>query len=416
MTGLDWKSDSAATVIHPLLKGNGRIHLNGTGGVKFQKPGSRFRSGFSRYSSENVASVRIVGYDESLRRFMLEFELNILPLSIDNAHVDVRTLLALEDGRYFEGESFGATGTRVGEICFNTAMTGYQEVLTDPSYRGQIVAMTYPLIGNYGINSLDQESHSPHVRGFVIEELTEVPSNWRSEMSLDEYLRKWNIPGAKGIDTRALTRHLRTRGAMKACLTTEEISPEEATQRAIEGEGVIGMDYVREVSTKKIYRWDPEDKLSAPWSIRTNADGQAEPALPPIRFRIAAYDYGIKENILRLLRQKGFGVTVVPATTSAEEALALNPDGIFLSNGPGDPAALALCPQNRARFNGQKTDLRDLSRPSNSRLRVRRIDIQIEIRPSRRQSAGKRFAHRQSGDHRAKSRIRRRSGVASLRC
>ena len=252
----------------------------------------------------------------------------------------MRTLLALEDGRYFEGESFGATGTRVGEVCFNTAMTGYQEVLTDPSYRGQIVAMTYPLIGNYGINSLDQESSSPHVRGFVIEELTEIPSNWRSEMSLDEYLRKWSIPGAKGIDTRALTRHLRTRGAMKACLTTENISPEEATQTAIEGDGVIGMDYVREVSTKKIYRWDPEDKLSEPWSIAQPQDGDGKRALSPARFRVAAYDYGIKENILRLLRQKGFQVTVVPAITSADEVLSLDPDGIFLSNGPGDPAAL----------------------------------------------------------------------------
>jgi carbamoyl-phosphate synthase small subunit len=251
----------------------------------------------------------------------------------------MRVLLALEDGRFFEGESFGATGTRVGEICFNTAMTGYQEVLTDPSYRGQIVAMTYPLIGNYGINSTDQESCSPHVRGFVIEELTEVPSNWRSEMSLDEYLRKWNILGAKGIDTRALTRHLRTRGAMKACLTTENISPEEAAQRAIDGEGVIGMDYVREVSTSEIYQWDPEDRLSAPWSIAA-ANGGSNPALPPVKFWIVAYDYGIKQNILRLLRQKGFGVTVVPASTTADEALALNPDGIFLSNGPGDPAAL----------------------------------------------------------------------------
>ena len=250
---------------------------------------------------------------------------------------EMRALLALEDDRFFEGESFGATGTTVGEMCFNTAMTGYQEVLTDPSYRGQIVAMTYPLIGNYGINSLDQESRSPHVRGFVIEELTEVPSNWRSEMSLDEYLRKWKIPGAQGIDTRALTRHLRTRGAMKACLTTEQISPEEATKRAIHGEGVIGMDYVREVSTREIYPWDPEDKLSAPWSI---APGNGGRALPPIKFRIAAYDYGIKENILRLLRQKGFGVTVVPASAGADEVLALDPDGIFLSNGPGDPAAL----------------------------------------------------------------------------
>ena len=252
---------------------------------------------------------------------------------------DMRALLALEDGRFFEGESFGATGTRVGEVCFNTAMTGYQEVLTDPSYRGQIVAMTYPLIGNYGTNSLDQESGSPHVRGFIIEELTEVPSNWRSEMSLGEYLQKWKIPGVQGIDTRALTRHLRTRGAMKACLTTEEISPEDATRRAIEGEGVIGMDYVREVSTPEIYQWDPDDKLSAQWSI-ASGNGGSKRALPSIRFRIAAYDYGMKENILRLLRQKGFGVTVVPASTTADEVLSIDPDGIFLSNGPGDPAAL----------------------------------------------------------------------------
>ena len=266
---------------------------------------------------------------------------------------DMRALLALEDGRFFEGESFGATGRCVGEVCFNTAMTGYQEVLTDPSYRGQIVAMTYPLIGNYGTNSLDQESRSPHVRGFVIEELSEIPSNWRSEMSLDEYLKKWNIPGAQGIDTRALTRHLRTRGAMKACLTTEEISPEEATQEAIKGEGVIGMDYVREVSACEIYQWDPEDKLSEPWSIRSN-NGGINPTLPPIRFRIVAYDYGIKENILRLLRQKGFGVTVVPANTTAEEALALNPDGIFLSNGPGDPAVLEYTHEAARNLMGKK--------------------------------------------------------------
>ena len=251
----------------------------------------------------------------------------------------MRALLALEDGRFFEGESFGATGTRVGEICFNTAMTGYQEVLTDPSYRGQIVAMTYPLIGNYGTNSFDQESRSPHVRGFVIEELSEIPSSWRSEMSLNEYLQRWQIPGVQGIDTRALTRHLRTRGAMKACLTTEAISPGEATQRAIEGQGVIGMDYVREVSTSEVYQWDPDDRLSTAWSV-TAENGGSKRALPPIRFRIAAYDYGIKENILRLLRQKGFGVTVVPGSTTAEEVLALDPDGIFLSNGPGDPAAL----------------------------------------------------------------------------
>jgi carbamoyl-phosphate synthase small subunit len=253
----------------------------------------------------------------------------------------MKALLALEDGRSFEGESFGATGTRVGEICFNTAMTGYQEVLTDPSYRGQIVAMTYPLIGNYGTNSLDQESRLPHVRGFVIEELSEIPSNWRSEMSLGEYLRRWDIPGVQGIDTRALTRHLRTRGAMKACLTTDGTSPAEATQRAVEGKGVIGMDYVREVTAPAIYQWDPDDRLSQFWSVTNgNASASQQQPLPPARFHIVAYDYGMKENILRRLRQNGFRVTVVPAATSADETLALNPDGIFLSNGPGDPAAL----------------------------------------------------------------------------
>lgn len=248
----------------------------------------------------------------------------------------LKALLALEDGRIFEGRSFGTVGTCVGEICFNTSMTGYQEVLTDPSYRGQIVAMTYPLIGNYGTNAADAESRSPHVRGFVIEELSEVASNWRSENSLDEYLRRWDIPGVQGIDTRALTRHLRTLGAMKACLTTEEISAEEAVRRAREGAGVIGMDYVREVTAPAVYQWDPTDEESAVWAT----EGSKRTTLPPIRHRIVAYDYGIKENILRRLRQNGFGVTVVPATTTAREVLELKPEGVFLSNGPGDPAAL----------------------------------------------------------------------------
>ena len=247
-----------------------------------------------------------------------------------------KVLLALEDGRIFEGESFGAIGTSVGEVCFNTSMTGYQEVLTDPSYRGQIVAMTYPLIGNYGTNHIDAESRSPHVRGFVIEELSEIASNWRSEFSLDQYLQHWQIPGIQGVDTRALTRHLRTRGAMKACLTTDEVSAEEAVRRAIEGKGVIGMDYVREVTAPVAYQWDPDDQKSAFWAI---ANSKNSP-LPPIQHRIVAYDYGIKENILRRLRQNGFGVTVVPATATAAEVLRLKPEGVFLSNGPGDPSVL----------------------------------------------------------------------------
>ncbi len=265
----------------------------------------------------------------------------------------VRAILALEDGRSFEGESFGATGTRVGEICFNTSMTGYQEVLTDPSYRGQIVAMTYPLIGNYGVNAADAESDRPHVSGFVVEELTDIPSNWRAENSLDAYLKDANIPGIQGIDTRALTRHLRERGAMKACLTTDDISVEKAAELAREGEGVIGMDYVREVTTTAPYQWDPDDKLSRPWTLQTGAESNGA-TLPPVRFRIAAMDYGIKRNILRCLRQRGFGVTVLPATATAEEILASNPDGIFLSNGPGDPSALPYAHQTMRELLGKK--------------------------------------------------------------
>src|SRR5213082_1006682 len=251
----------------------------------------------------------------------------------------MRAFLALEDGRIFEGESFGATGTRAGEVCFNTSMTGYQEVLTDPSYRGQIVAMTYPLIGNYGTNAIDQESTQPHVRGVVIEELSQIPSNWRAEEPLDDYLRRWEIPGVQGIDTRALTRHLRTRGAMKACLSTEITAADEAVRCAITGEGVIGMDYVREVTTPNIFQWDPDDQLSGKWPLQSG-----DQVLPPIRHRIVAFDYGMKRNILRSLRQRGFGVTVVPASTSAEEVLALNPNGVFLSNGPGDPEAVTYAP------------------------------------------------------------------------
>jgi carbamoyl-phosphate synthase small subunit len=198
------------------------------------------------------------------------------------------------------------------------------------------VAMTYPLIGNYGTNAADAESRSPHVRGFVIEELSEVASNWRSESSLEEYLRRWQIPGVQGIDTRALTRHLRTRGAMKAYLTTAEISADEAVRRALEGNGVIGMDYVREVTAPAAYQWDPDDQMSAIWAT----ENSRKTVLPPIQHRIVAYDYGIKENILRRLRQNGFGVTVVPATATAEEALDFQPEGVFLSNGPGDPSVL----------------------------------------------------------------------------
>jgi carbamoyl-phosphate synthase small subunit len=260
-----------------------------------------------------------------------------------------QALIALEDGRAFHGEGFGAPGTTVGEICFNTSMTGYQEVLTDPSYRGQIVTMTYPLIGNYGVNNLDGESREPHVRGFVVGELSQISSSWRASGSLGDYLKKWNICGIQGIDTRALTKHLRVRGAMRACLSTEIKEPLEAVQRALNSPPMTGSDYVKEVTTREPYEWDPEDKLSRDWTIVKGSgehpgevleNGQVLKPLPPIRRKVVAYDYGIKFNILRRLRQHGCKVTVVPATTTAEEVLAMKPDGVFLSNGPGDPGAL----------------------------------------------------------------------------
>ena len=258
-------------------------------------------------------------------------------------------ILALEDGRVFRGEAFGAVATVTGEMCFNTSMSGYQELLTDPSYFGQIVAMTNPHIGNYGVNVLDEEARGPQVRGFVIEELSEPPSNWRSEESLHDYLQRNGVPGIQEVDTRALTKHLRELGVMKACLTTETMTPEQAVLRAQAGDGVVGMDFVREVTPREAYDWDPMDAESRPWKLAQGAGafgelrdplGNVFGFLPPIRHRVVAYDFGMKRNILRGLRQRGLAVRVVPAGTSAEEVLAMEPDGIFLSNGPGDPGAL----------------------------------------------------------------------------
>jgi carbamoyl-phosphate synthase small subunit len=252
--------------------------------------------------------------------------------------VPIPAILALEDGRCFEGTAFGATGTTTGEICFNTSMTGYQEVITDPSYRGQIVAMTYPQIGNYGVNPADAESASPHIRAFVIGELCEVPSNWRATQSLADYLAEHGVLGIEGIDTRALTKHLRSLGAMRACVSTE-LDREAAIAAAVASPGMAGMDYVREVSTPEAYLWNEESRL---WRLPNASTGEigSYGDLPPIRHRIVAFDFGLKFNILRRLRQAGFEVTVVNSRATAAEVMAQNPDGVFLSNGPGDPAAL----------------------------------------------------------------------------
>ena len=253
----------------------------------------------------------------------------------------MKAILALEDGSVFVGRGFGANAEACGEVCFNTSMTGYQEILTDPSYKGQIVTMTYPLIGNYGVNQLDVESWQPHVAGFVVRELSPVVSSWRSQSSLAEYLEKSGIPGLEGIDTRALTKKLRVRGALNGFISTMDISPEEAVARAKGWPGLAGVDYVKSVTHPKPFLWDDSDGQSRSFSLaRGSANAIEGAALPPADVPIVAFDYGMKYNILRRLRQHGFKTQVVPATATANEALAYKPAGVFLSNGPGDPAAL----------------------------------------------------------------------------
>jgi carbamoyl-phosphate synthase small subunit len=272
-----------------------------------------------------------------------------------------RGFLALEDGLVFWGRVFGAPRLAVGEVCFNTSMTGYQEILTDPSYRGQIVVMTYPHIGNCGTNSLDAESQGPHVAGFVVRELCRVASNWRSEKSLDCYLQEHGVMGLEGVDTRALTKHLRVLGSLRGVLATEDVSPEEAVDRARSWD-YRSQDFVREVSCLEPYLWDPKGVESRNWTLRRASEARPgdperqslyfDPLPTPSR-RAVVYDCGVKRNILRRLRQEGFEVWVVPAATPALQALALRPDVIVFSNGPGDPARLSYLHQSAAELLGK---------------------------------------------------------------
>src|SRR5205807_510272 len=222
----------------------------------------------------------------------------------------LKAILALEDGSVFPGQAFGARASACGEVCFNTSMTGYQEILTDPSYKGQIVTMTYPLIGNYGVNNQDVESWRPHVAGFVVRELSPVVSNWRADSSLAEYLDKYGIPGIQGIDTRALTKRLRVRGALKGFISTEKITAGEAVARARAWEGLIGVDHVKEVTHQQPFLWDPENKQSGNFKLaHGNSASDARNVCDPLRpadIPIVAYDFGMKYNILRRLRQRGF--------------------------------------------------------------------------------------------------------------
>ncbi len=261
----------------------------------------------------------------------------------------MKAILALEDGSVFHGEGFGARASACGEVCFNTSMAGYQEILTDPSYKGQIVTMTYPLIGNYGVNEVDVESWRPHVAGFVVRELSPVVSNWRADYSLAGYLERNGLPGLQGIDTRALTKKLRVRGALNGFISTEGVSETEALQHARAWPGLVGVDYVKEVTHRESFRWDEKDEMSASFRLKFgNEPGDARQQrapLPPADIPLVAFDFGMKYNILRRLRQHGFRTQVVPATTTAAEVLAHKPAGVFLSNGPGDPSALGYAIQ-----------------------------------------------------------------------
>jgi carbamoyl-phosphate synthase small subunit len=263
-----------------------------------------------------------------------------------------KAMLALADGTVFQGASFGTEGEAVGEVVFNTCMSGYQEILTDPSYKGQIVTMTYPLIGNYGVNPEDVESHRPFVEGFIIKEGSVLPSNWRARKSLEEYLRDYGIVGIQGIDTRALTRHIRDHGAQEGVISTTDDDPKSLVDKAKASPGLIGRDLVKEVCCETPFTWSrgvwewptgyrerAESREPRAESERTQMDlfGSRLTTLDSRLYRVVAYDCGIKWNILRQLVSSGCEVTVVPASTTAEQVLALSPDGIFLSNGPGDP-------------------------------------------------------------------------------
>ncbi|MCC6415320.1 MAG: carbamoyl phosphate synthase small subunit, partial [Opitutaceae bacterium] len=249
-------------------------------------------------------------------------------------------VLALEDGSVFRGLAHGADATIAGECVFNTSMTGYQEILTDPSYFGQIVTMTAPQIGNYGINAEDAEAAAPKCSGFVIREMSPVVSNWRAQLSLDAYLKKHGIPCVSEIDTRALTKKLRVDGAMKCCLSTRPISDAEAVNLAKAWRDMAGSDYVKEVSCREPYLWRGDDpqNFNAPYlpaGTTMNA-----PGIPTKKFRVAAFDFGAKFTIYRKLVCHGFEVQVFPATATADQVREHKPDAVFLSNGPGDPSAL----------------------------------------------------------------------------
>jgi carbamoyl-phosphate synthase small subunit len=260
----------------------------------------------------------------------------------------MQAILALEDGRIFRGEGYGAQGECRGEVVFNTSLTGYQEIFTDPSYAGQIVVLTNPQIGNYGTNSADNESARPYIEGLVTREFSPISSNWRSQQVADEYLERFHVPVISEIDTRALVRHLRTYGVMRGVVSTLETETDALVARARSIRKMDGTDLASVVTTKDCYEFEhegPDPAGQNPLSQGPLRRGEAPEGASP-DLRVVAYDFGIKKNILRMLHQEGCRVTVVPAQTSAADVLALKPDGVFLSNGPGDPEPVTYAQQS----------------------------------------------------------------------
>jgi carbamoyl-phosphate synthase small subunit len=258
----------------------------------------------------------------------------------------VQAILALEDGRIFRGKGYGAKAECYGEVVFNTSLTGYQEIFTDPSYAGQIVVLTNPQIGNYGTNPEDNEAVRPFIEGLIVREFSPISSNWRSQQAADEYLERFNIPVIADIDSRALVRHLRTHGVMRGVISLIESDTEKLIAKARSIPKMDGTDLARVVSTKQRYSWDQGPIVTYPAQQTKELD--ADSAL-----HVVAYDYGIKQNILRMLVDQGCNVTVVPAETIAEDVLALKPDGVFLSNGPGDPEPVTYAQENIRKLAGK---------------------------------------------------------------
>ena len=294
----------------------------------------------------------------------------------------MQAILALEDGRIFRGKAFGARTERSGEVVFNTSLTGYQEIFTDPSYAGQIVVLTNPHIGNYGTTPSDAESKKPYIEGLVTREFSPLSSNWRSTQVADEYLERYGVPVIAEVDTRAVVRHLRTNGVMRGVMASgENLDAEALVAKARAIRKMDGTDLASVVTTKVAYEWDAnEPKNQTGDSLLTKAEDGAE------QMHVVAYDFGIKENILRMLTRENCRVTVVPATTPAKDVLAMNPDGVFFSNGPGDPEPLEYAVENVQEVAGQEADLRNLPGAPDLRISTRRQDLQAEVRASRRES------------------------------